>query len=103
HLVAGGQFTTAGGASTNHVAEWSENANAAFPPPAWSALGNGFNDTVNCVERFNNLTIAGGQLTASGTTTLNHIAQWNGTTWAPLGSGLDGPCFALKVSNGKLY
>src|SRR5262249_4185894 len=63
HLVAGGEFTMAGGASANRIAQWSENANSIIPPPAWSAMSNGFNDLVNSLERFNNLTIAGGQFT----------------------------------------
>src|SRR5262249_3728355 len=40
HLVAGGDFTAAGGGAANRIAEWNQSANAAVPPPAWSALGN---------------------------------------------------------------
>lgn len=36
--------------------------------------------------------------------TLNHIAKWDGTTWSPLGSGVDGDVTALTVDgNGNLY
>ena len=105
HLLAGGEFTTAGGVAANRIAVWTENEISANPPPAWAALGPGFNDIVFALERFNNLTVAGGQFTATGdgVTALAHIAQWNGTSWQPLGTGLNGTCYALRVYNGSLY
>ncbi len=48
-------------------------------------------------------TYAGGSFTASGATTLNRIAQWNGSAWVPLGTGLNGNVFALRAYNGALY
>lgn len=104
HLVAGGEFTSAGGASAVRIADWAE-SNVGVPPPAWSPLGPGLNNTVLAIERFNSSTVAAGAFTATGNnaTTLNHIAQWNGTTWSQLGTGLNGSCYALKVYNGALY
>jgi len=32
-----------------------------------------------------------------------HIAKWNGTTWSPLGAGLNGDVYALAVFNNELY
>ena len=32
----------------------------------------------------------------------NHIAQWDGTSWLPLGSGMNNDVIALTVYNGKL-
>jgi hypothetical protein len=103
HLVAGGEFTTAGGVAASRVAEWNENATTVLNPPAWVALGNGFNGTVFAVERFNNVIYAAGAFTASGATSLAHIAQWNGSAWVAVGTGLNGTCNALKVYNGQLY
>ena len=105
HLLAGGEFTAAGGLAANHIAVWSENELSSNPPPTWAPLGPGLNDIVFAAERFNNLTIAGGQFTATGdgVTPLAHIGQWNGTAWQPLGTGLNGPCYALKVYNNSLY
>jgi hypothetical protein len=31
------------------------------------------------------------------------IAQWNGSSWSPLGSGVNGGVYALAVSSGTLY
>jgi hypothetical protein len=105
HVVAGGSFTTAGGAAAAHIAQWNENPIVANPPPGWSALGPGLNNIVFAIERFNNLTIAGGQFTATGdnVTALNHIAQWTGSAWQQLGTGLNGTCNALKLYNGQVY
>ncbi len=41
NLYAGGDFTTAGGVSANHIAKWDGSA--------WSALGPGMNGTVNAL------------------------------------------------------
>ncbi len=97
-LVAGGFFTNAGGVTVNHVARWIESA-IAFPPPAWEPMGVGFNDAVIALERFNNSTYAAGQFTASGATTVNHIARWDepSDTWQPVGSGVNGPVRALRT------
>ncbi len=100
-LVVGGDFTTAGGVAANRIAIWNEND--IFGIPAWSALGNGFNNNVAAIERFNNQIIAGGIFSASGATSLNRIAVWNGSSWQPLGTGLNNSVQALKVYNGSLY
>jgi hypothetical protein len=53
---------------------------------------------------YNGKLIAGGYpipITA-GSVEVNGIAAWDGNTWQPLGSGVDGNVFALTVYNGKL-
>jgi hypothetical protein len=45
----------------------------------------------------------GGYFTAIVTVLANNMAQWDGSTWSALGSGLDGPVFALAVSGNDLY
>jgi len=103
NLVAGGDFTTAGGVTANRIAQWSEFVNLTGTVN-WTALGPGFNNSVYAIERFNNQIIAAGAFTATSTgTTLNRIAVWNGTNWSQLGSGLNGACNALRVYNGSLY
>ncbi|MGA2749974.1 MAG: hypothetical protein ABSG59_14455, partial [Verrucomicrobiota bacterium] len=49
-----------------------------------------------------NLYIGRGSSTIDNTVT-NNIAQWNGSTWSPLGSGMNGDVYALAVSGGTLY
>lgn len=104
-LIAGGQFTIAGGEAASRIARWRENPITGFPPPAWQSMGSGFNNRVTAIERFNNTTYAGGEFTSSGTTVVNRIARWNETTdvWEAMGTGMNGPVFALVGYNGSLY
>ncbi len=80
-LVVGGTFTLADSTFVSNIAVW----NGA----SWSALGSGFNDTVNALAVYNGDLIAGGSFSASGATTLGRIARWNGSSWVRLNSGTD--------------
>ena len=46
---------------------------------------------------------AGGDFTQAGGSAANYIAQWNGSSWAALGSGMNGDVSALAVSGGTLF
>ena len=46
---------------------------------------------------------AGGNFTTAGGSAANYIAQWDGSNWSPLGSGVNGIVQALAVSGGTLY
>lgn len=49
------------------------------------------------------LLIAGGEFASAGVVACENIAAWNGSTWAPLGTGINGGVSALTVlSNGEL-
>ncbi|MBX3409535.1 MAG: hypothetical protein KF859_06575 [Phycisphaeraceae bacterium] len=41
--------------------------------------------------------VAGGNFTSAGGVTVNRIARWNGSSWAPLGSGFNDWVYALAV------
>jgi hypothetical protein len=90
-LVAGGDFTSAGGVSANRIAKW----NGA----SWSALGSGMNDTVEALAVFDDgsgpALYAGGLFTTAGGTAANRIAKWNGASWSALGSGMNGDVYVL--------
>ena len=43
-------FTQAGGVAANNIARWNE-SQTIFPPPAWQAMGAGFNNAVYAIER----------------------------------------------------
>jgi hypothetical protein len=95
-LIAGGQFITAGGVTTNHIARWGSAASA------WSALGAGTNGQVNALAYFGGQIIAGGSFGSAGGVGAANIASWNGTAWSPLGSGVNAAVRALLVYNGQL-
>lgn len=46
---------------------------------------------------------AGGDFTTAGVTVANHVAAWNGASWTPLGSGVDGPDSALAWDGTNLH
>jgi hypothetical protein len=101
-LVAGGTFDTAGGAPAANIARWNGTT--------WSPLGSGLtvpsgfaSVSALTVLPSGNL-VAAGYFSASGGTALSNIAQWNGSSWSGLGSGVNGGVSALAVApNGDLY
>ncbi len=95
-LIAGGEFTTAGGVTVNGIARWNGSA--------WSALGPGMNGPVFVLDRLpSGDLIAGGSFTTAGGVTVNNIARWNGSAWSALGAGMNSIVLALTtLPNGDL-
>lgn len=97
-LIAGGDFTIAGGAVANRVARW-DGSN-------WWPLGGGTGDRVKCIlpQASGSIVVGGAFLTAGGiSTSARNIALWNGSAWSALGSGVDGEVHSLTTStNGNL-
>jgi hypothetical protein len=88
-LFVGGSFTSAGGTGAVAVAKWQSGA--------WSALAGGLGGTVNAFTAFDDGTTGAPALFAGGSFNAATpggnaacIARWNGTTWSPLGVGIDG-------------
>jgi hypothetical protein len=98
-LIAGGDFTNAGGTPAKRIARWNGTT--------WAGLGDGFNGPVQALTLCKGELIAGGTFTTSGETVLNGVARWNGTAWAPLEGGVSGTwgpgVYALAVFGGDLY
>lgn len=73
---------------------------------AWTALASYpyFNGYVYSVAAMpNGDVIAGGAFTAVGFTSTSRIARWNGSTWSPLGGGMNQDVRTLRVlANGNL-
>ena len=92
-LYAGGSFTTAGGASANHIAKW-DGAN-------WSALGTGMDQRVLTLTVFDDgggpALYAGGFFTTAGGASANCIAKWDGANWSALGTGMNERILTLTV------
>jgi hypothetical protein len=108
-LYAGGGFTTAGGVVTTIIEKWDGSS--------WSALGSGVSGDYIYGPYVSALAVSGGTLyaagefaTAGGNPAAN-IAQWNGSSWSALGSGISGQddygngpyVYALAVSGDTLY
>jgi hypothetical protein len=89
-VVAGGDFTVAGGLSAGGIAAWDGER--------WKTFGKGFQGKVLALEVCQGKLYAGGQFTLTATgTRVNGIARWNGTAWEPLGQGL----FGSWIQNGE--
>lgn len=100
-LVAGGDFTTAGGGAAKYVARWDGST--------WSGMGAGMGGTslpiVRCLAVLpNGDVIAGGDFATAGSASANRIARWNGSNWSAMGSGMSGGdmtrVYALRVLSG---
>jgi hypothetical protein len=85
-LIAGGNFTDAGGQSVNHIARWDGTV--------WHPLANGLSSDAYAMTEFNSDLIVGGNFT-------NGIARWNGSNWLPFGETQS--LRSLFVFNGELY
>ncbi|AXA36847.1 hypothetical protein BRCON_2070 [Candidatus Sumerlaea chitinivorans] len=101
NLYVAGMFTMAGGVPANRIAKWNGST--------WSALGSGLTGgtypTANALaaDSSGNIYVGGGFLQAGGNPA-NRIAKWDGSTWQPLGTGMDDDVYALAVaSDGSLY
>lgn len=106
-LIAGGAFTQAGGTQANHIARWDGGS--------WHALGQGVGyetegvdiGYVKALTVYNGNLIAAGYFNEAGGIAAQRIAQWDGSSWSPLGSGipddayLHGPHF-MAVYGGDL-
>jgi len=97
-LVAGGELS-AGSVVVSYIARWDG--------LVWHALGSGFSGGPGVYA----LTtwdpdgsgpippqlVAGGAFTTAGGVTVNRIARWDGSTWQPMGSGVNGPVSTLTT------
>jgi hypothetical protein len=103
HVYIGGNFTKIGGVTVNGIAMWNGTS--------WSPMAGGFAGgsvgwgTVFALTFDSAGTLyAGGDFTLSGATSVKNIAQWNGSTWGPVGPGLNAAVECLDFdSSGVLY
>jgi len=97
-LIAGGNFTTAGGTTVNRIARWDGTS--------WNALGSGCNGNVWALSVFHNSLYVGGSFSTAGGITCNGIAMWDGTNWSSVGDGIsgnDGVIYVLYDNNDTLF
>jgi hypothetical protein len=104
-IYAAGDFKYAGGAHARNVARWDGTS--------WSALGSGVEQLapftfttplVNALAVYDDgggeALYAGGLFDTADGVSANNIARWDGTSWAGLGSGINGEVHALAVFDG---
>lgn len=107
-IISDARFATA-------VAEWASThgftANElawiqpAYPPNLpWAPFGGGTNGTVRVIKVLaNGHVLLAGDFTEAGGVAANRVAIWNGTSFQPLGSGVQGEVTCATEHNGELY
>jgi hypothetical protein len=99
-LYVGGDFTTAGGITVNHIARWDGST--------WSALsgasGVGTDDSVYALAAYDDgggtALFLGGAFTTAAAVTVNYIASWDGSDFSPLvdtQTGTTGEVYSLAT------
>ena len=61
------------------------------------------NGSVSALAVSGSTLYAGGYFTNAGGIAANYIAQWNGSSWSAVGSGMNNRVEALAVSGSTLY
>ncbi len=71
----------------------------------YSNMGDGFNNTVECLTIYQDNLYAGGRFSISGMDTVNSVAKWDESQqkWLPLGQGLNGPVYDMEAFQGDFY
>jgi hypothetical protein len=115
NLIAGGYFATANTTTLNCLAKWNGSS--------WSSIANNLRATswnlqpqgqgqIFSLTVYNNKLIAAGRFDTINGVAAKNIAQWDGTSWSPLGTGIamtysnsyyDKQVSALTVFNNELY
>lgn len=92
------------GTGISNLARWS------LTGAAWTPVATGVTGQVFALETLGTDVYVGGEFTqvcgtncASGNTTVNYIAKWNGASWSALGSGLSHAVLDLYVNGNNLY
>jgi hypothetical protein len=89
-LVAGGNFTVAGGVQANRIARW----NGA----SWSPLGAGLDQEVLALATLpNGHLVAGGSFAVAGSGPASCVARWDGASWTDIGGGVHWPSATPSV------
>jgi hypothetical protein len=97
-LYVGGRFGSVNGTSIINIARWNGSS--------WSPLGSGVGNPLSfdAVEAFATFDdgsgpalFAAGMFTTAGGAPAANIARWNGSTWSPVGGGVNDQVFGLRV------
>jgi hypothetical protein len=103
-VYVGGEFISMGGVLVNYIARmdrsgvWHDMAGGTSVPGIY-----GSPDVFSVAIRGDGTVIICGTFHVAGSATVNFVAQWNGTSWLPLSSGMDDLVYNLGIApNGDL-
>lgn len=73
---------------------------------SWSSPGNGVSAPVRCMVSTGGVLYAGGDFTSAGGVSASHVAQWTGSAWQAMGTGLAGgagaTAYAMSVDGADI-
>jgi hypothetical protein len=98
-LYIAGSFSRIEGVQANGIARWNGTSWEAFGQPLADASSL---RTVKTLASYNGELIAGGQFSIPTVAGTSNIARWDGSSWAPLGSGCSSIVEAFEIFNGEL-
>jgi hypothetical protein len=101
-LIAGGNFSIAGGVDCNRIARWDGEA--------WSSMGfvggppphTGYHE-IRAVSAYGDSLVVGGTFKKSNAAVGDYIAIWDGAAWSELGGGTNYPVDAILADGGDLF
>jgi hypothetical protein len=107
-VVVGGDFHSAGGMTSGHLAGWDETNGwtplfTSWPPGMGIGTSSDFEYFVFALSPFGAKVVAGGFFYHAGQYEVSNIAQWDGTQWLPMGSGILGFVKALCANGNNLF
>jgi PKD repeat protein len=70
NIIAGGDFTSAGGTPANKVAKWQPASSS------WTAMGSGMNGYIRALQEYKGELYAGGEFTEADGLSREYIARW---------------------------
>lgn len=92
-LYVGGWFNSAGGVPVQNIARWDGSTWSALPGLGTATTTLGGAPMVNCLTVHDDGTgpalYVGGSFNQAGGAAANYVARFNGSSWSPLGVGLD--------------
>jgi cysteine-rich repeat protein len=105
---AGAQLPTVNGEAPNRLAKWNGSSWSILGVGRGNgigayAMGGGVYPSVSDLAPSGSGLYVAGSITKAGGVAASHIAHWTGSTWLPLGAGLNGQSYAIAVLGGDVY
>ncbi len=99
NLYIGGDFRTFDTVVAGYIVQYNRKTGQ------WISMDTGFDNDVYSLAIHNGVLYAAGDFyqTYSGGTTLNYIAEWNGTSWLSVGGGMNGEVTSIAFVGDTLY
>jgi hypothetical protein len=100
-VYIGGKFTEVDGVPALSIARW--NGTRWAPLGGGITVGSEATSGIFEIREIDGRVYVGGSFLFAGGVAVNNIAVWDGTSWAPLGSGVDGRVLTIEAFQGAVH